>query len=144
MIAAQRAGVIACLASGLLLSTAASAQSAPVQDQIAQQEQLLAQARAAGKVSDEGFELISLGFLYRQAGDMQKALACLNEALPIEQKANNEAAQAMTKNNMGRVYSDLGQEDEGAGAVQRGVGHVAQAGDTAGRSEHADQHGQGL
>ena len=110
MIPAQRVRVIARLAFGLLASTAASAQSSPVQVQIVQHEQVLSEARAARRVSDEGVELITLGYLYRQAGNMQKALACFNEALLIEQNADNHAAQAMTKNNMGRVYIDLGQE----------------------------------
>ena len=104
--------MIACLGFGLLASTAASAQSSPVQGQIVQHEQKLAEARAARRVSDEGFELIILGYLYRQAGAMQKALACLNEALPIEQNADNRAGQAMAQNTMGRVYSDLGQQDK--------------------------------
>ena len=43
---------------------------------------------------------------------MQKALDCLNEALPIEQKANSVLGQAMTFNTMGRVYTDMGQEDK--------------------------------
>jgi tetratricopeptide (TPR) repeat protein len=45
-------------------------------------------------------------------GKMQKALECLNEALPMERNANNQPAQAMTQNIMGRVYSDLGPEDK--------------------------------
>src|SRR5208283_914358 len=51
-------------------------------------------------------------FLYRQAGKMQKALECLNEALQIEQNEGNQAALAMTENTAGRVYNDLGQQDK--------------------------------
>jgi CHAT domain-containing protein/Tfp pilus assembly protein PilF len=109
---AQRARVILCLAFGLLAPAAAGAQTSPVQDQIKQHEQTLADARAARRVNDEGFELITLGYLYRQAGQMQKALECLNEALTIEQNADNQAGQAMAQNTMGRVYSDLGQQDQ--------------------------------
>jgi tetratricopeptide (TPR) repeat protein len=112
MTLAQRVRVIACLGFGLLAATAACAQSLPVQDQIIQHEQELAEAGAARRVSDEGLELIILGYLYRQAGAMQKALACRNEALPIEQNADNRAAQAMTQNNMGRDYSNLEEADK--------------------------------
>jgi len=107
---AQNVRVIACLGFGLLAVTVANSQSSPVLDQITQHEQVLAEARAARRVSDEGFELIVLGYLYRQAGQMQKALNYLNEALSIEQNAGNQAAQAMAQNTMGRVYSDLGQQ----------------------------------
>jgi CHAT domain-containing protein len=108
---AQQARVIACLGIGLLAATAVVAQVSPVPDQIARHEQELAEARAAQHTKEEGTELITLGFLYRQDGKMQKALECLNQALLIEQKANNQAAQAMTLSTMGRVYTDLGQQD---------------------------------
>jgi CHAT domain-containing protein len=109
---AHRFRLIACLGFGLLVATEAGSQSSPVQDQIKHYEQNLAQARAAGNVNDEGFQLITLGYLYRQAGQMRKALEYLNEALAIEQKADNQAGQAMAENTMGRVYSDLGQQHQ--------------------------------
>jgi tetratricopeptide (TPR) repeat protein len=137
MYLAQNVRVMACLGLGLLAVTVANSQSSPVLDQITQHEQVLAEARAARRVSDEGFELIVLGYLYRQAGQMQKALNCLNEALSIEQNAGNQAAQAMAQNTMGRVYSDLG-------AVRPDVAHLAQPGDSASGSQHADQYRQGL
>lgn len=102
--------VIACLGFALLTDTVVSSQTSPVIGQISQHEQSLAEARAAGRVSDEGFELITLGYLYRQAGQMQKALTSLNEALSIERNADNQAAQAIVQSTMGRVYSDLGQQ----------------------------------
>ena len=105
--------IVTCLVIGLLAgTTAVRAQSSPLPDQIDQHEKKLAEARAAQLTKDEGIELITLGYLYRQAGKMQKALECLNEALPIEKNAGNELAQALTLNTMGRVYTDLGQEDK--------------------------------
>ena len=83
-------------------------------------------------LKEEATELNILGFLYRQAGKMQKALEYLNQALPIEQNENNQAAQAMTENTMGRVYTDLGQEEQSAGAVQPGAADLALAGNSAG------------
>jgi CHAT domain-containing protein/Tfp pilus assembly protein PilF len=109
---AQKLRAIACLSFGLLAGTAAGAQTSPVQDQIKQHEQILADARVARRVNDEGFELITLGYLYRQAGQMQKALDRLNEAFQIEQREDNQPGQAMAQNTMGRVYSDLGQQEK--------------------------------
>jgi tetratricopeptide (TPR) repeat protein len=117
--------VIACLGFGLLAVTVASSQTSPVLDQINQHEQALAEARAARRVSDEGVELITLGYLYRQAGQMQKALNYLNEALSIEQNAGNHAAQAMAQNTMGRVYSDLGQQKRALALFNESLVHLA-------------------
>ncbi|MGA3070707.1 MAG: tetratricopeptide repeat protein, partial [Terracidiphilus sp.] len=111
MNSASKMRISAWLAIGLL-SAAAQAQSGPVADQIAQHQQKLAVAREAKSTKEETTELNLLGMLYRQAGKMQKALECLNEALPIEQSSGNRAGQAMTENTMGRVYTDLGQEEK--------------------------------
>lgn len=112
---AQQLRASACLGFGLLAAAAICAQTSPVLDQIKQHEQILDNARAQHRTSDEGFELITLGYLYRQAGQMQKALERLNEALAIEQKTGNQPGQAMTQNTLGRVYSDLGQQDKALG-----------------------------
>ena len=109
---ACRFRLFACLGLGLLAATETRAQSSPLQNQIKLHEEILAQARAARHVSDEGFELITLGYLNRQSGQMRKALEYLNQALSIEQKTGNQAALAMTQNTIGRVYSDLGQQHE--------------------------------
>ena len=57
-------------------------------------------------------EFNTLGPLYDSAGQLQKALDDLNQALPIEQKHSSMLGQATTLNTMGRVYTDLGQEDK--------------------------------
>jgi CHAT domain-containing protein len=97
----------ACLAAGI-----ADAQTPSLKDSIAQQEQKLAQARASKDMRTVVTELNILGSLYRTAGQLQKALDDLNEALPIEQQANSLFGQATTLMTMGRVYTDLGQEDK--------------------------------
>jgi tetratricopeptide (TPR) repeat protein len=53
-----------------------------------------------------------LASVYRESGQLQKALDCLNEALPIEQESNGVLGPAMTFNTLGQVYTDLGQEDK--------------------------------
>lgn len=105
--------VAVCLSIALLVAAkGAAAQGLPLRDQIIERENKLAQARAGKNTNAVSRELFFLGTLYRLSGKMQKALECLNEALPIEQNAGNQVAQAMTLNAMGRVYTDLGQEDK--------------------------------
>lgn len=82
------------------------------QQMISQHEHDLAQARAANRTSVVGTELNTLGELYRRAGNSEKGLECLNEALTIEQKYHNRGAQAHSQTIMARIYTDLGQEDK--------------------------------
>jgi CHAT domain-containing protein len=105
--------IMACVVAAVLAaSSPARAQTSALQAQISQHEQKLADARAGHKTKDVMTELAFLGTLYRMSGKMQKALDCLNEALPIAQKADNHVAQAMILNALGRIYTDLGQEDK--------------------------------
>ncbi len=97
---------------GLALLHVAAAQTDPLENSIAQQEQKLAQARASKDTRQVVTQLNVLGALYRSSGQLQKALACLNEALPIEQKFSSLFGQATTLDTMGRVYTDLGQGDK--------------------------------
>ena len=113
---------MACLVVGFLAAASpAGAQTSSLRDQIAQHEQKLAAARAAQNRREEGLELITLGYLYRQAGKMQEALQRLNEALSMAQKAGNQTGQAMALNTMGRVYSDMGQEDKALGLFNQAL-----------------------
>ncbi len=110
---ARKLCMVACLSAGFLTAAAAACgQMAPVQSEITEYEQKLADARAKGHVHDVGLNLIILGYLYRQAGDMQKGLADLNEALSIEQTVNNKAAQALALSTMGKIYTDTGDENK--------------------------------
>jgi CHAT domain-containing protein len=104
-------GFLFCFSACLAAETA-RAQTASLKDSIAQQEQILAQARASKDIRTVVTELNILGGLYRLAGQLQKALDDLNEALPIEQQANSLLGQGTTLMTMGRVYTDLGQEDK--------------------------------
>ena len=100
--------LVVLAAAGLMQSSGGWAQRSTLQGEISQHEQKLAAAREAKSVREEATELNVLGTLYRQAGKMQKALERLNEALPMERDAGNQAAQAMTENTMGRVYTEIG------------------------------------
>jgi len=95
-----------------LTGTFAAAQTSTLRTQITQHEQKLAQARATNSKRDEAIELNTLGSLYRQAGETQKSLDDLNQALQIEQAAGARGSIALTQNLIGRVYTDLGQEQK--------------------------------
>jgi CHAT domain-containing protein len=108
-----RMRVVACLISiGLLAATTAEAQSARLQDLIAEHEARLGDARAASKAKDEVVELNVLATLYRQAGQAQKALDYCNQALPIEERLRFHTGVALTKDTMGRIYTDTGEEQK--------------------------------
>lgn len=102
----------AALLAGACLLRVADAQAPNLKDSIEQYEQKAAKARSGHETRELLIDLNLLASFYRQAGQLQKALVCLNEALPIEQRANSTLGQAMTLNTMGRVYTDLGQEEK--------------------------------
>ncbi len=109
--------VLAILISALRVP----AQSRPISDEIAQVERRLADARAANNSREVAAELIALGYLLRQSGNMQKALDSLNEALSIEQKIGNRVGEAIALNFLGRVYTDLGQEQRAIELVNKAL-----------------------
>ena len=100
------------LVAGVCLLAVAGAQAPSLKDSIAEYEQKVAKERSGHKTRELLIYLNLLASVYREAGQLQKALDCLNEVLPIEQKDNSLLGQAMTFNIMGRVYTDLGQEDK--------------------------------
>jgi CHAT domain-containing protein/Tfp pilus assembly protein PilF len=104
-----------------LVTIPGTSQTGPVADQIAQLEQKLADARRSQRQTEIGSDLIALGYLYRQAGKVQKALACLNEALSIEKSGGSRVGEASAMNNLGRVYSDLGEEDKALGYLNQAL-----------------------
>ena len=118
---ARKLCAAACLTAVFLLTPLAAGQSQSIQDRITEYENKLAEARATHRNADEGVDLVVLGFLHRQAGEVQKALSCLNEALQIEQSANNKAGQALALSNIGRVYSDTGEDQKALELFQKAL-----------------------
>ncbi len=108
----RRNRIAIVILAGACLLAVAGAQVSSLQDSIAQYEQKVAKARSDHNRRELLIYLNVLASFYRESGQLQKALDCLNEALPIEQKANSLLGQAMTFNIMGRVYTDLGQEEK--------------------------------
>ena len=97
---------------GCSLASREAAAGQLLRGQTAQHEQTLAEARAAKHLRDVAAELNTLGGLYREAGDTQKALDDYNEALGIEHEAHNRGAEALTQDYIARVYTDMGQEQK--------------------------------
>ena len=108
----RKSGFVTVLAAGMCLLAVASAQAPSLKDSIAQYEQEVAKARSGHKTRELLLYLNLLASVYRESGQLQKALDCLNEALPIEQTSNSALGQAMTFNTFGQVYTDLGQEEK--------------------------------
>jgi CHAT domain-containing protein/Tfp pilus assembly protein PilF len=108
----RTSGFIIILAAGVCLLAVAGAQAPSLKNSIAQYEQEAAKARSGHKTRELILYLNLLASVYRESGQLQKALDSLNEALPIEEKENSALGQAMTFNTMGQVYTDLGQEDK--------------------------------
>ena len=105
--------VVALLLSiGLLGAPAAEAQSARLQDLIAEHEARLGDARTASKAKDQVVELNVLATLYRQAGQVQKALDYCHQALSIEERSRFHTGVALTKDTLGRIYTDMGEEQK--------------------------------
>ncbi len=103
---------IICLSIALLATSPAGAQGPTLRDQIGQHEHALAEARSGQRPRDEEIELTTLGGLYRQAGDVQKALDDCNQALAIDRRLGNRGREAAAENTIGRIYTDLGQEQK--------------------------------
>jgi tetratricopeptide (TPR) repeat protein len=107
---AVRRMLCVALAACVMCGAVARGQSAAIKDQIAQHEQKLAAAREAKKQSDEAYELLFLGVLHRQTGEVQLALQYYNQSLLLCRALGARLGEATTLNNIGQAYSDLGQK----------------------------------
>lgn len=110
MASRNRIGIV--LLAGVCLLAVAGAQVYTLKNSVAHYEQEVAKARSHHDTRELLINLNYLASYYRQAGQLQKALDCLNEALPLEQRNNSALGQATTFTLMGRIYTDLGQEEK--------------------------------
>jgi len=88
------------------------AQSGSLSGLITLHEQKLSEARSSQNKRDQATELNALANLYRDAGNLQKALDYCNQALALVQSEGSRPGEMITKNMLGRVYTDLGQEQK--------------------------------
>ncbi|MGA2569240.1 MAG: CHAT domain-containing tetratricopeptide repeat protein [Terracidiphilus sp.] len=100
------------LAGAMFAPFAAIGQGGSTQGMITLDEQKLAAARSSNNEREQAQQLNALANLYRQAGDLKKAMDYCNQALAIEQSSGFHTGEAFTKDVMGKVYTDLGQEQK--------------------------------
>jgi CHAT domain-containing protein len=98
--------------AGAQVPAQADLQNAPLKDQIAHYEGLLADDTKAKQYKGEVTDLNTLASLYRLSGNMKKALDDCNQALQIEKTGNSQLGQAYTQGIIGRIYSDMGDEQK--------------------------------
>ncbi|MEG4506835.1 tetratricopeptide repeat protein [Microcoleus sp. F6_B4] len=75
---------------------------------IARYEEALKLYRKAGDREKEAVTLNSIGLVYSELGEQQKALQYLNQSLPLSQAVGDRSQAAITLSNIGLVYSKLG------------------------------------
>ncbi|NJO31657.1 MAG: tetratricopeptide repeat protein, partial [Richelia sp. SL_2_1] len=84
-----------------------------------------------GNKTGQAVNLLSIGRIYSDLGEKQKALQFFNQALPLYRAVGNRSGEATTLNNIGLVYDDLGEKQKAlefynqALPLLRAVGHKA-------------------
>ncbi len=136
LLAAAAAGFFESPSFRASAQTAAQAdlQNAPLKDQIAKYEGLLADDIKAKQYKGEVTDLNTLGSLYRQSGNMKKALDDCNQALQIEKTGNSQLGQAITQGIIGRIYSDMGDEQKALDLFAQTLNMWRQMGSKAGEA----------
>ncbi|MEG4346600.1 tetratricopeptide repeat protein [Microcoleus sp. A003_D6] len=76
---------------------------------IVKYEEALKLYREAGDREKEAVTLNSIGLVYSELGEQQKALQYLNQSLPLSQAVGDRSQAAITLSNIGLVYSKLGE-----------------------------------
>ncbi|MEG4455240.1 tetratricopeptide repeat protein [Microcoleus sp. N9_A1] len=76
---------------------------------IVKYEEALKLYRKAGDREKEAVTLNSIGLVYSELGEQQKALQYLNQSLPLSQAVGDRSQAAITLNSIGLVYSKLGE-----------------------------------
>jgi tetratricopeptide (TPR) repeat protein len=116
-------------------------QSSTLQEQIKQQEQKLAEARAAKSQKDEALQLLTLGSLYSTAGEKPRALEVDTQALAISRQLKSPHLEAEALTNIGAVYSDLGQHQKALEYLNQALPIRREVGDRRGEAITLDHMG---
>jgi CHAT domain-containing protein/Tfp pilus assembly protein PilF len=82
--------------------------------------------------------LNSIGVVYDDLNEKQKALEYYNQALPLIRAEGDHAHEAQILNSIGRIYSDWGEKQEALGYYDRSLSHFRAVGDR--RSEAKALH----
>jgi CHAT domain-containing protein/Tfp pilus assembly protein PilF len=79
---------------------------------IVKYEEALKLYRSAGDRPGEAIILISIGRVYDDLGEKQKALEYYSQSLTFRREAGDRSGEAITLNNIGKVYSDMGENQK--------------------------------
>ena len=91
--------------------------------------------RTAGDRYEEALAQESIGSIYSDLGEQQKALDSCNQALPLMRAVGDRAGEAATLDNIGRVYSDLGEKQKALDYYNRALPLERAVGDREGEAE---------
>ena len=75
-------------------------------------EEALKLFRAVGDAGGEAGTLTSIGKVYSELGEKQKALEYYNQSLPLSRTLGDRRGEGKTLNNIGSVYSELGEKQK--------------------------------
>ena len=105
----------------LVQFSAAHAQSETLQQQVAQHQQKLAEARGANNQTNEAAELGAIGLLYSGAGHNQEALNSFTQALTIERAIHERNAEPRTLIQIGLIYRHWEQQQKALDSFQEAL-----------------------
>ncbi|MGI2901963.1 CHAT domain-containing tetratricopeptide repeat protein [Tolypothrix sp. VBCCA 56010] len=117
------------LLAGVFLSSVATTGSTSVQ--IAQRSETASQqatSAAAKRLFDEGLQLYKQG----TAESRRQAIEKFKQALPLMRQVGEKVREATTLNNIGKVYSDLGEKQQALNYYNQSLPLSRQVGDKAG------------
>ena len=75
-------------------------------------EEALKLYRQINDKKSEALTFLSIGRVYADLGEKQKALTYYDQALPLFRQVENKVGEASTLNNIGAVYDDLGEKQK--------------------------------
>ena len=90
--------------------------------------------RTAGARYEEALTQHSIGFVYAQLGENQRALDYFNQALPLMRAVANRAGEAAVLDNIGWVYSALGEKQKALDYYNQALPMWRAVGDRAGEA----------
>jgi len=91
--------------------------------------------RTAGDRYEEALTPESIGSVYSDLGERQKALGNYNQALPLERAVGDRAGEATTLSNIGAVYDDLGERQKALEYCNQALPIRREVGDRRGEAE---------
>ncbi len=97
-------------------------------------EQALKLYRQINDKTWEALTLTSIGRVYSDLGEKQKALSYYDQALPLFHQVGNKAGEATTLNNIGTVYDTLGEKQKALSYYDQALPLRRQVGDKGGEA----------